>query len=162
MLCVVLRRFRFGCLDFLIVSSMLQLRPDQLDVFAEPAFERRIAALLRENLPPVMREMPETLLVRVARHTIAVARSYKLLTEREIGTFALQMVHINPEFHLQPRLHAILSRPAAPGVDRLEALLAEGSDDDWTAAQGMSDGAAYWSRVLSAPDGSEQTRGRMT
>lgn len=141
---------------------MLQLRPDQLDVFAEPAFERRIVALLSENLPPVMRAMPEPLLATVARHAIAVARSYRLFTEREIGTFALQMVHINPEFHRQPQLHAILSRPPAPGVNRLEALLAEGSDDDWTAAAAMSDGAAYWSRVLSATEGNDPPQERGT
>lgn len=116
---------------------------DRLEVFiAEDAFGRKVSAEERARLP--FRAMIE--------HGVEVARSYGLETERDLSLFVLNMITINPEFHRQPRIHALLRDPALAPPERREKLLKDVSDEDWSEAATMTDPDRYWSRVL--PSGS--------
>lgn len=105
---------------------------------AEDALGRKVSAEERARLP--FREMIE--------HGVEVARGYGLETERDLTLFVLNMISINPEFHRQPRIRAILEDRSLPPPARREKLLMDVSDDEWQEAAKMTDPDRYWSRVL--------------
>lgn len=112
---------------------------DRLEAsIADDTFGRSITAKERARLP--IRAMVE--------HGVEVARGYKLETERDITFFVLNMLTINPEFHRQPRIHAILRDPDLKPPERREKLLTDVSDDEWEDAAKMTDPDRYWTRVL--------------
>jgi hypothetical protein len=105
---------------------------------AEDTLGRKVSAEERARLP--IREMIE--------HGVEVARGYGLATQRDLALFVLNMLTINPEFHRQPRIHAILKDPALSPPERRERLLADVSDEEWDEAAKMTDPDRYWARVL--------------
>ena len=87
----------------------------------------------------------------MVEHGVGVARAtYGLETERDLMLFVLNMITINPEFHLQPRIHAILKDDELPRPVRREKLLTDVSDAEWEQAATMTNHDQYWSRVLPA------------
>jgi hypothetical protein len=80
-------------------------------------------------------------------HAFAVAGEYGLRSERELLSFALNMLTINPGFHNEPSLHAILSDASLSPKERQEHLLRL-DDDAWDRAAVMVDARAYWNQVL--------------
>jgi hypothetical protein len=133
---------------------MFQVTQSQFDSLANGPFIERIAALLADRMPPKMKEMPREFLMRMAQDTVVVARSYGLTAEDDIGGFALNMLTINPHFHLQPHIHAILIRQDIAAPDRMERILSDASDQDWNEAQAMTSATEYWQVVFARPDDS--------
>lgn len=88
----------------------------------------------------------------MARHAIFVARSYGLQNERDIASFALAMLNINPLFHLQKRIHAILIEKGISGDERLDRIISDASDFDWEEAGSVTDASAYWQKIFGGPD----------
>lgn len=112
---------------------------DRLEAsIAEDIFGRKVSGDERTRLP--IREMVE--------HGVLVARGYDLVTERDLALFVLNMITINPEFHRQPRIHAILKDPSLEPAERREKLLSDVSDEEWDEAGAMTDPDRYWARVL--------------
>lgn len=105
---------------------------------AEDALGRKVSAEERARLP--FREMIE--------HGVEVARGFGLVTERDLTLFVLNMISINPEFHRQPHIRAILEDEALAPPTRREKLLMDVSDEEWEEAAKMTDPDRYWSRVL--------------
>jgi len=105
---------------------------------AEDTFGRKVSAEERARLP----------LRAMIAHGVEVARGYGLETERDLALFVLNMLTINPEFHRQPRIRALLEDPALSPPDRREKLLTDVSDEEWNEAAEMTDPDRYWSRVL--------------
>lgn len=80
------------------------------------------------------------------RHGLAVARAYGFETEQDLATFVLHMILINPAFHREPTIHAILVDPSMPAADKPDALLGI-PEEAWEAAEAMTDPVAYWNEV---------------
>jgi hypothetical protein len=110
------------------------------EYLAEDLLERRVSAEERARLP--IRAMIE--------HAIVVARGYGLETQRDLMLFALNMITVNPEWHRQPKIQAILTDAGLTPPARREKLLTDVSYDEWEEAGRMVDTDAYWSRVLPA------------
>jgi hypothetical protein len=108
---------------------------------AQDLLQRRVSAEERARLP--LRAMIE--------HGVEVAQGYGLETERDLMLFVLNMIDINPEFHLQPHIRAILEDRSLGNEERREKLLTDVTDDEWEQAARMTEPDSYWSRVL-APD----------
>jgi hypothetical protein len=132
---------------------MFKIRPKQQASLADKAFvdwvenylaedmlERKVSAEERARLP--FRGMIE--------HGMEVARGYGLETQRDLMFFVLNMITINPEFHRQPKIHAILEDESLTTKDRRDKLLTDVSKEEWEEAAQMTDEDAYWSRVLPA------------
>ena len=83
-------------------------------------------------------------------HGIGVARSYGFETQRDLMLFVLNMITINPEWHRQPKIQAILQDKSLTPPARREKLLTEVSEDEWEQAGEMVDEDEYWTRVLPA------------
>lgn len=132
-------------------SNLVIISGSQMDAFAEDAFVRRIADIIGEGLP-ARRGMPHSALTKIAKHCISVARGYGFATERGIGNFTLNMVTVNPEFHKQEHIHAILENRAIPEAERLQRILSDVSDEDWEQAAAMVNPTLYWNKVLNTPD----------
>ena len=114
---------------------------DKVEAYvAEDLLQRRVSAEEKARLP--IRDM--------VLHGIGVARGYGLETQRDLMLFVLNMITINPEFHRQPRIHAILSDPSLTPPARREKLLTDVSYDEWQEAAAMVDEDEYWSRALPA------------
>jgi hypothetical protein len=111
------------------------------DLLAEDFYERTVTPEEKAWLP--FREMVE--------HGMEVARSYGFTTERDIASFVLNMVRINPEFHRQPKINAILKDTDIKPPDRREKLLTDVSDAEWEEAARMTNADDYWDRVLPDP-----------
>jgi hypothetical protein len=126
---------------------MLQISDNSMRVLADDAFARRLAALISSKAP-ADDPLPANVVLILARHMIKVARSYGLKTERDISTFGLDMLTISPEFHKQPRIHAILTDDTKAPGERMRRLLSDASAQDWNDAEKMTSRAAYWASVL--------------
>ena len=113
---------------------------------ARREFFDRIEALLRVNIPADAAALYD--LRRMAEHCVATAESYGLVTERAIAVFTLHMVRINPEYHRQPMMYALLTEPDVDESARMERLLTDTADSDWEEAVTMCDPALYWKPFL--------------
>ncbi|MFO0587884.1 MAG: hypothetical protein U0441_10110 [Polyangiaceae bacterium] len=111
------------------------------EVLAEDLYGRKVTAEDKARFP--FREM--------IAHGMDVARSYGFRTERDLATFVLHMVRINPDFHKQPTIHSILRDTDLSPSERREKLLTDVSSDEWNAAAGMTDADDYWDRHLPEP-----------
>lgn len=113
---------------------------------ARSEFLARIEALLRVNIPEPSAALYD--LRKLALHCVITAESYGLVTERAIAVFCLHMIRINPEFHRQPVLHALLIEPDVSESERMERLLTEPAESDWVEAAAMCDDEVYWRPFL--------------
>jgi hypothetical protein len=111
------------------------------EVLAEDFYGRKVTPEERSWVP--FREMIE--------HGVAVGRGYGLKTERDLAGFVLNMVRINPEFHRQAKINAILRDASLTPPERREKLLADVSDEEWDEAASMTNADDYWDRVLPDP-----------
>ncbi len=111
------------------------------DLLAEDFFGRRVTPDEKGRVP--FRDM--------IRHGIEVARGFGFRTERDLASFILHMVRINPEFHLQPTIRSILQDTSLDPAVRREKLLTDVTDADWDAAAKMTDADDYWDRHLPEP-----------
>jgi len=118
-------------------------------------FITRIEALLRVNMPVDMAAAYEV--ETMAEHCVKVAKSYTLITERAIAAFVLHMININPEFHKQPSINAVLKREGLDDFSKMELLLSDTTESDWAEAAAVCDKGEYWepflANVVVAPAG---------
>lgn len=126
---------------------MLKIRTAQEDALADEDFVRRLVAHIQTRSPGPSAKLTHRQLRCVARHGIAVARSYDLVSERDLAAFTLDMLAVNPAFHRQPELHAILKNPETPVSERMDRVT-RASDEAWTEAGKLTDPAEYWQAVL--------------
>jgi hypothetical protein len=131
------------------VTAMLKIRTDQEDALADEDFVRRLVAHIQARAPDTSAKLTHRQLRTVVRHGIRVARTYDLESERDLAAFTLDMLAVNPEFHRQPELHAILRNPNIAREDRMDRVTA-GSDAAWEEAATMTDPATYWDHVLTS------------
>jgi hypothetical protein len=133
---------------------MFKVTPRNQRPIGDEDFVRRLEQLLGEDFygrRPTPEELERIPFRAMIEHGMAVARGYGLASERDLAGFVLNMVTINPEFHLQPRIHAILADGALTPAERRERLLSGVSDEEWAEAARMTNGDAYWNRVLPDP-----------
>lgn len=131
----------------------MKITHSQMAMMAEDPFVQKIGRLLESKFPnPNHRKMPPEFRNKMARHTIFVARSYDLKAERDIVSFALAMLNINPLFHLQKRIHEILLRKDVSGDERLDLIISDASDPEWEEAGKMTDASMYWQKIFAGPD----------
>jgi hypothetical protein len=140
---------------------MFKVTPRNQRPLADEGFVARLEELLAENFygrVPTPEERARVPFRGMIEHGMEVARSYGLKTERDLAGFVLNMVRINPEFHLQPKINAILRDGALKPAERRDKLLSGVSDDEWEEAARMTDDDAYWDRVLPEDDGGSPPR----
>ena len=133
---------------------MFRIRQQQQRSLGDQAFIGRLEEVLGEDFygrKPTPEELTRVPFREMIEHGIEVARGYGLKTERDLAGFVLNMVRINPEFHRQPRINAILKDASLEPPERREKLLTDVSDDEWEEAARMTDADDYWDRELKAP-----------
>ena len=118
------------------------IRTDQWSSMARPNFLDRIETLIQVNLPAwVLKNLSVR---RIADHCMNTAEGYVLIEERAIAAFTLHMIRINPEFHRQSRIGAILQDRSVDDSARMERLLTDTAESDWEEAATMCDPSVYW------------------
>lgn len=129
---------------------MLRITREQREKTGEPAFVDRVVQHFQLYHLEVIHWMAEAELRRRIRHGLEVGRSYGLTWEYNLTVFVAHMIRIHPEFHLQPAIHRVLSDPAIPPDDRINALPATVTDEDWDEAYRRGNPEVYW-RAHGAP-----------
>jgi hypothetical protein len=130
---------------------MFRVHKRQHEALGEKSFVDRLEADMCEELlgrPSSLEERARLPFREMIKHGVAVARTYGLVTQRDLALFVRNMVTINPEFHLQPHIHAILKDPSLEPPERREKLLMDVSDEEWDEAAKMTPSDPYWARVL--------------
>lgn len=130
---------------------MFRVKKPQKEALGDADFLGRLEELLAEDFygrrvtPEEKRRVPFR---EMANHGLEVARGFGFRTERDLATFVLHMVRINPEFHKQPKIRSILEDTALAPAVRREKLLTDVTGDEWEAAAKMGDADDYWDRHL--------------
>lgn len=125
------------------------IKKANLQILYDNAYIRKISQAIMEEyqfmgLPPPDTHRRD----RIARHCLDISRQYGMNTERSVVTFALHMININPEFHRQEAIQAILQEEDDSPSARLEAIVRDVSDAQWDEAENMTDPVQYWEQVL--------------
>lgn len=128
---------------------MLKIRTDQEDALADEDFLRRLVAHIQARAPHTSAKLTHRQLRIVAKHGVRIARTYDLESERDLAAFTLDMLAVNPEFHRQPELHAILENPDIDPAERMDRVTAA-SSAAWEMAATMTEPAVYWDHVLTS------------
>lgn len=118
------------------------------DIAAEESLLRNMTEFLSYSIPHFERDIPKNDRDIMIKHSIKVARSYGFKTEQDIAVFIAHMMTINPGFHNQPRIHAILTNPTIPIKERLDHIVSDPTEQDLEQASKMVDATVYWARVL--------------
>ncbi len=127
---------------------MFKIRPAQADILADEDFIQRAIAYLHVRLPESVEAMQPADLRALVRHTMEVARSYGLVSERGLMNFLLDMLGVGPNFHLEPHINAVLWRTDLPEDERLDRMVADVDDDAWAAAGQLVDPETYWDQAI--------------
>ena len=127
---------------------MFQIRPAQADILADEDFIRRAITYLHDRLPESVEAMQPEDLRALVRHTMEVARSYALVTERGLMNFLLDMLGVGPNFHLEPHINGVLGRMDLAEDERLDRLVEDVDEDAWAAAGQLVDPETYWDRAI--------------
>lgn len=135
---------------------MLKIRPEQLDAFeevTEAAFERRVAAYLREQHgeEPVklaagevaLKGLDEETLLRLVRQGVARARAYGMSWESTITAFVVLMFTVAPNFDAHPLIRRALRDASVEPDLRLEEIWDKVTAENWEAARDSYDAAAW-------------------
>lgn len=135
---------------------MLTIRHEQIEAFrevAEAAFERRVAAYVREEHgeEPValasgeraLRELDEEALLRLVRRGIARARSHGMTWESTVTAFVVLMFTVAPNFDSHPLIRRALRDPSVEPDLRLEEIWDKVTAENWEAARASYDAAAW-------------------
>ena len=140
---------------------MFLIRKQQFEALGDADFTRRMRQMIVDDLaakgaallPGAGKEIDAMI-----RHAMEVARGYGFETERDLSTFVLHMIRINPDFHRHPAIHAILTDPSVPTADKHQAIVADVSDEAWEEAAAMTDPDAYWQGLRASSQPKEQGR----
>jgi hypothetical protein len=104
---------------------MLRIRPDQivrLEQARSQDFANRVANFLRENVP-AMQSAGTAELTKECQPLIEKARSYGLLTEREIMSYVLSAAYLGADFDVSiPIAGATLRNEFASGFEKVRQL----------------------------------------
>jgi len=106
---------------------MFRITRSQWSSMARTKFLGRIEELIRVNLRAEAIRYDAR---RMAEHCVKRAEDYGLVTERAMAAFVLHMVLINPEFHLQSSLNALLRDKSVDDLVRMERLLTNTTETD--------------------------------
>lgn len=129
---------------------MLRITREQREKVGEPAFVSRLVQHFQLHHLEIIYFLPEPVLRRRLRDGLVKARSYGLTWEYNLTVFVAHMFRIHPEFHLQTTIHRVLTDPAIPPDDRINAMPELVSGNDWEEASRRGDPEDYW-RALGAP-----------
>lgn len=132
---------------------MFRIRQAQHDAIAMKRFIDRMEVLILEQWfkrRVFAEECARLPLHAMIEHGVAVAQGYGMETEQDLMSFVLNMITINPEFHRQPHVHAILTDEALEGRELQEELLTAVTEAEWEEAGAMTKIDDYWLRVLPA------------
>lgn len=129
-------------------KKMLKMNKRQMDAAAEESLLRNMTEFLSYNITHFERDIPKNDRDIMIKHCIEVARSYGFRTERDISQFILHMMTINPDFHKQSHLHAILINSSLSTDERLQLIVEEPTEAELEDAAHMVNAAVYWARVL--------------
>jgi hypothetical protein len=133
---------------------MFRIRQQQMRTLGDQAFIASLEQALGEDFygrKPTKEELVRAPFREMIEHGMVVARGYGLETQRDLAGFVLNMIRINPEFHKQPRINAILKDTSLEPPERREKLLTCVSGDEWEEAARMTNADDYWDRELPAP-----------
>lgn len=138
---------------------MFKIRDDQEHALADEDFVQRVMNYLQARLPLQVARLTASELRAVVRHGIEVARSYDLRSERDLFTFTLDMLAVNPNFHLQREIQGVLNDANIP-VDERMPRATDLPEESWREAGTMTDPAEYWGELLarSSPGGGTDER----
>ena len=135
---------------------MLRVTRDQREKTGEPAFVERVLQHFRLYHLDIIYLLSEVELRDRVRHGLAKGRSYGLTWEYNLTVFVAHMFRIHPEFHLQPAIHRVLTDPAIPPDDRINALPAKVNHDDWDDAYLRGEPEAYWQALAASKPGARE------
>lgn len=126
---------------------MIRITQTQREKVGNPAFVDRIAFHIRRYRPEDIHGIPEAVLRRRIEHGVEKGRSYGLTWEYSLTVFVAHMIGINPAFDEQPAVHRGLLNPELPPDERIDALIAAVSDEEWEEAGRRCNPAAYWQPI---------------
>jgi hypothetical protein len=135
---------------------MLRITREQREKSGEPAFVERVVQHFKLYHLDLVHALPEAELRSRIRHGLAVGRTYGLTWEYNLTVFVAHMFRIHPEFHLQAAIHRVLTDPAIAPDDRINALPAKVTNDDWDDAYLRGEPDAYWQALKAAPPGARE------
>ena len=113
---------------------------------AEADFEARVFAYLRERQAPFVEDLQDDVLMRRVRHCLAAGRAHGFTAEAALVGFTTLMFNIGPDFWRQPAFARALKIQLPNEMDRLNALHANVTDEDWSLAQAAA-GQGAWDRT---------------
>jgi len=137
---------------------MLLVTKDQRRDAGYSAFVDRIVRHMKLHYRAEVITMPARTLRGRVMHCITKGREKGFTFERSLAVFTAQMMRINPRFHEQRDIAALLADQERPEQERLEGLIAEISPRSWDEAEMMCDAAEYWrivDREMADPNGEE-------
>ena len=135
---------------------MIRITREQREKVGEPAFVGRVVQHFQVFHLDLVHFLPDLVLRRRIRHGLAKGRSYGLTWEYNLTVFVAHMFRIHPEWHLQPAIHRVLTDASIEPDERIDALPALVSDDDWDDAYLRGEPDLYWQALEAAPPGERE------
>ncbi|WP_438030761.1 hypothetical protein [Sorangium sp. So ce233] len=126
---------------------MLKVKRRQRSEAGDPAFvDRTVGHLRRFHGVATERLSDDELRFRV-RHGLARGRGHGLTWESSLTVFVAHMIELCPAFDEHPAAARVLADASIPPDERVEALLAHLTEEEWEEAARMCDPVAYWARA---------------
>ncbi len=120
-----------------------QSQMNRLVATAEPDFQARVLAYLRERQAPFVEGLSDDELKRRVRFSLAVGRAHGFTAEAALVSFTNLMFNVGPDFWKQPAFARALKIQLPNEMDRINAVLANVTDEDWSVAQMAADENAW-------------------
>ncbi|MDI1480058.1 hypothetical protein [Polyangium sp. y55x31] len=109
------------------------------------AFVDRVVRHMKLHYWADVGHLPPEVLWRRVSHCVEKGRERGFTYERSLAIFTANMMRIDPKFHEQKNIAALLDDADRPEEERLEGLVKEISPDDWAEAGEMcADKQDYW------------------
>jgi hypothetical protein len=124
----------------------LKIRAEQMGVFEEEVQRRfllHVVDHLRQHYAASVHAVSDERLEQRVRSGIARARRYGLTWESSIAAFVTLMFVIAPNFDEHPAMRKALTDRRTPPDDRIELMMMNTSDDDWSQAAANADPRAW-------------------
>ncbi|WP_437518059.1 hypothetical protein [Sorangium sp. So ce1099] len=119
----------------------------QMSEAGDPAFVDRTVGHFRRFHGEATASLSDDELRFRIRHGLERGRAHGLTWESSLTVFVAHMIELCPAFDEHPAAARVLADASLPPDERVEALLAHLSDDEWEEAARVCDPVAYWARA---------------
>jgi hypothetical protein len=114
----------------------MRLRKELVTQMADKNFLRQLSNLITKEFPQLSAGMRTEELDRTIRKMILEGRSFGMTWERALVGFVLLRLRFGQRFTSHPVVQRILRDPGILGDEKIKALTAEMTDQDWEECDG--------------------------